>query len=81
MLKALKINDSLTETFQIYENINNCLKEYSTYASSRSTAISKVVANRYFEMKTGQSFLKFNEDRQDMSILNEFYHYSVDFKK
>ncbi len=81
MLRALKIDDSLTESSQLYENINKRLKEYSVHAGDRSIAISKVVVNRYFEMKTGLLFSAFNVKRHELVILKEFYHYSVDFKK
>jgi site-specific recombinase XerD len=83
MLKNLKIDDSLIEPTQIYENINRCLDDYSSYAGSRAVAIAKVVVNRYFEMKTGRHVSEFinSNDRHEIAILNEFYQYSVNFKK
>lgn len=81
MLKSLKIDDSLTESIQTYENINKCINEYSAHAGSRSITISKVVANRYFEMKTGRYISEFINDWHEIAMLNEFYQYSVDFKK
>lgn len=81
MLKVLKIDGSLTEPNKIYENINKCLKEYSTYASNRLVAISKVVVNRYFEMKTEKHISEFINDKHEIAILKDFYQYSVEFKK
>ena len=81
LLKLLKIDNSISEPLKLYENINKCLKEYSVHSDIRSATISKVVANRYFEMKTGQHISEYIKDVHEMSILNDFYQYSVDFKK
>jgi site-specific recombinase XerD len=81
LLRSLKIDYCISDPLQLYENINKCLKEYFACSGSRLATISKVVSNRYFEMKTGKQISELINCDHEISILNECYQYSVDFKK
>ncbi len=47
LLRLLKIDNSISEPLQLYENINKCLKEYSAYSSIRSATEQLQAARRW----------------------------------
>lgn len=84
-LGRLRLDYSIQDAQPIYENINSCLERYASDAPTRSCAIAKVAANRYFEMLVGQTMSEFSASRKSETpadqVLAEFFHYSVYFKQ
>lgn len=83
-LKRLGIDYSIRQPVQLYENIKMRLADSASNVSARTLAITKVAANRYFEMLVGQSITAFKISHRKGTtadqILDEFYEYSVGFK-
>lgn len=83
-LKRLRIDYAIREPAHLYENIKMRLADFSSNISSRTLAITKVAANRYFEMLVGQSIAAFEISHREETtvdqILDKFYEYSVGFK-
>ena len=84
-LKRLHLDYSIYDALPLYENINTCLEMYASSAPARSYAITNVAANRYFEMMVGQSmsafFASLKSETPSDQVLDEFFHYSVNFKQ
>lgn len=83
-LKRLGVDYTIREPAQLYENIKMRLTDSASNVSARTLAITKVAANRYFEMLVRQSITAFETSHRERiatdQILDKFYEYSVGFK-